>query len=108
MQNTAEVLKFPEARTRALDMPRVRAVDLSIDVIGDGRAIAVAKMRELADRLESGELGGASFEWRHGDALEDATGESVIRSRMVHVTVSTDTDTNIGTVQLTETKIVEG
>jgi hypothetical protein len=30
----------------------------------DMRAAAVAKFRELADKLESGELGGARVQWR--------------------------------------------
>jgi len=31
---------------------------------GDGRAVAVAKFRELARRIESGELDGARVQWR--------------------------------------------
>ena len=43
---------------------------------GNGRAIAVAKLRELADRLESGELDGVRCQWRdtHGVLVEDAAG----------------------------------
>lgn len=33
---------------------------------GDARAVAVAKFRELADRLERNELRGARVEWREG------------------------------------------
>lgn len=32
----------------------------------DPRAAAVAKYREVADRIESGQLHGARVEWRHG------------------------------------------
>ena len=31
---------------------------------GEGRAVAVAKFRELARRIESGELDGARVQWR--------------------------------------------
>ena len=33
---------------------------------GDPRAAAVAKFREMADKLESGELQGARVQWRDG------------------------------------------
>jgi hypothetical protein len=33
---------------------------------GEPLAVAVAKFRELADRLESGELAGARVQWRDG------------------------------------------
>ena len=103
----AEVLKFPEAKTRAANLPRVRAKDLSIDVEGVGRDMAVARLRALADALESGELDGASCEWRRGDVCEDSEGNVVVRSTMRSVTVTADTDWKVGTVQLIETKIVE-
>jgi hypothetical protein len=32
----------------------------------NARAVAVAKFRELADKLESGELEGARVQWREG------------------------------------------
>ena len=103
----AEVVKFPEAKTRAANLPRVRAKDLSIDVEGVGRDMAVAKLRQLADELESGALDGASCEWRRGDVCEDAAGNTVVRSTMRYVTVTADTDWKVGTVQFVETKIVE-
>ena len=56
---------------------------------GDERAIAVAKFRELADKLESGELDGARVQWLQG-ALNMET-----------VTITTDT------VQLLQFKIEE-
>lgn len=106
-QVLAEVVKFPEAKTRAADMPRVRAKDLNLDVEGNGRNLAVAKLRELADQIESGELDGASVEWRRGDVLQDAEDNMVVRSVMRHVTVTADTDYNVGTVQWVQTNIVE-
>lgn len=106
-EQLAEVVKFPEAKTRAANMPRVRAKDLLIDVEGCGRDMAVAKLRELADGLASGELDGTSFEWRRGDVCQDAADETVVRSTMRSVTVTADTDWQVGTVQFTETKIVE-
>jgi hypothetical protein len=33
---------------------------------GSLRELAIAKLRELADKLESGELNGARCEWREG------------------------------------------
>jgi hypothetical protein len=33
---------------------------------GSARAVAVAKFRELADKLERGELEGARIQWREG------------------------------------------
>jgi hypothetical protein len=35
-------------------------------LVGNPRAVAVAKFRELADKLESGELDGARVQWRDG------------------------------------------
>lgn len=49
-QNTAENL-----------LPIVEGTNI---ITGDPRAIAVAKFRELADRLEAGEIHGARCEWR--------------------------------------------
>jgi hypothetical protein len=49
-----------------------RSFDVHTRVRGDGRAIAVAKFRELADKLESGELDGARVQWldTHGFDVE--------------------------------------
>ena len=76
-------------------------------VRGDSRAIAVAKFRELADKLESGELDGARVQWRAPNADEKASGKP---TEMVVVTVTPRTDDEwfVGTVQLTTTKIEEG
>lgn len=46
---------------------RDRLADEKLILHGNARAIAVAKFRELADKLESGELVGARCQWRDGD-----------------------------------------
>lgn len=74
---------------------RVRAPDLYARVRGNGRAIAVAKLREYADKLESGELEGCRVEWR------DNYGED---TQMRTVTL----DRESRRVQFCETAIEEG
>lgn len=83
-----------------------RAPDAEGYVVGNSRAIAVAKFRELADRLESGELDGASCEWRHPSWLESEQGKP---SKMATVTLTPQTDAAYhgGTVQLLVTTIEE-
>lgn len=71
--------------------------DEKIVLSGDGRAIAVAKFRELADKLESGELDGARVQWRR---RSDAEAEAGNPSEMQTVTVHADGDYKVGTVQL--------
>ena len=44
--------------------PQLRTVPTEVGRASDMRAAAVAKFRELADKLESGELEGARVEWR--------------------------------------------
>lgn len=87
--NAAKVLDFEQAKERH------RAPDVHGRVVGDGRAIAVAKFRELADKLESGELDGASVEWR--DNYSEPT-------EMRHCTL----DRVSGRTQLNFLKIEEG
>lgn len=41
---------------------------------GDSRAMAIAKFRDIANRLEDGELDGASVEWRMAK-FDPKTGE---------------------------------
>jgi hypothetical protein len=82
-----------------------RLADEKIVLTGEGRAIAVAKFRELADKLESGELDGARVQWRRQSALELDAGDP---SELVTVTVSADADYQIGTVQLLTFTIEEG
>lgn len=67
-------------------------------VRGKGRAIAVAKLRELANLLESGELDGCRVQWRddHGADTE-----------MVTVTITHRTEECGGEVQMLTTKIEE-
>ncbi len=88
MENTAKVLRFPDAEARQ------RLPDSFGRVQGDGRAIAVAKFRELADKLESGELDGARVQWGTNPGLDTVT-------EMQTVTLSATE------VQLITTKIEE-
>jgi hypothetical protein len=76
------------------EVTRVLAPDAFARVQGNGRAIAVAKLREYADMLESGALDGCRVEWRddHGDD-----------TRMRTVTI----DRASGRVQFCETHIEE-
>ena len=82
-----------------------RKADEKIVLVGAGRAIAVAKFRELADRLESGELDGARVQWRRQSALESEAGNP---SEMQTVTVTADEFFRTGTVQLLTFTIEEG
>lgn len=79
--------------------------DEKIVLTGEGRAIAVAKFRELADKLESGELDGARVQWRRQSGAEMAAGNP---SEMQTVTVTADEDFQVGTVQLLTFAIEEG
>ena len=63
-------------------------------VRGNGRAIAVAKLRELADKLESGELDGCRCQWGTNPGVD-------VETEMQTVTLTSDT------VQLITTKIEE-
>lgn len=85
----------------------VRAHDEQNTVVGDSRAIAVAKFRELADKLESGELDGASCEWRSPSWLESEDGKPT-KMAVVTLTPQLDERFHTGTVQLTVTTIEEG
>jgi hypothetical protein len=84
-----------------------REPDAQNVVKGDSRAIAVAKFRELADKLERGEIDGASCEWRHNSWLEDEQGKP---SKLGFCTLTPQRDENWhgGTVQLTVVTIEEG
>lgn len=59
---------------------------------GDARALAVAKFRDLANKLESGELDGARVQWRNGspdmevvemDGHLDQPGERSVRLKQI-------------------------
>lgn len=82
-----------------------RLADEKIIVTGEGRAIAVAAFRELADRLESGELDGARVQWRRQSEEESLNGDP---SELTVVTVSADAAYQIGTVALRVFTIKEG
>ncbi len=85
------------------EVERTRAPDLTLHLKGNGRAIAVAKFRELADKLERGELDGARIQWRARHEEEVAQD---LPSEMVTVTVTPHT-AKVGTVQLLTHKIEE-
>jgi hypothetical protein len=73
---------------------------------GKGREIAVAKFRELADKLESGELDGARVQWldTHGECLEN---DGAQISGMEFVTRTAWREDGSGTVQLVSVTIEE-
>ena len=80
--------------------------ELKTRVKGKGRELAVAKFRELADKLESGEIDGARCQWldTHGELL-DSDGAQI--SGMEFVTRTAWTDDGSGKVQLTAVTIEE-
>lgn len=83
-----------------------RLPDETLQLQGDGRAIAVAKFRELADALERGELDGARVQWRarNLDEIERGTPSEM---QTVTVTPRDDDEWHNGTVQLLTFKIEE-
>ncbi len=88
------------------EVEKTRLPDMGLVLKGSGRAHAVAKLREMADKLESGELDGARVQWRERNAEEVANGAP---SEMVTVTITPRTGINweAGTVQLLTFKIFE-
>jgi hypothetical protein len=102
MQAVAEVLPIrPEADASYQLRPEVKT-----RVRGNSRAIAVAKFRELADKLESGELDGARVQWldTHGLLLDD---DGLPISGMEFVTRTAWTEDGSGRVQLDTVTIEE-
>lgn len=79
---------------------RVLEPEAFAEVRGQGRSIAVAKLREFADLLEAGELDGCRVEWRDDHGAE---------SKMVTVTITpkVDPEWRVGSVQMLTTKIEE-
>lgn len=55
------------AKKLAVVPTSVVLADEKLILHGDPREIAVAKFRELADKLETGELAGARCQWREGN-----------------------------------------
>jgi hypothetical protein len=92
----SQAVKIP---LRALpEMQRKLHPEAFSRVQGDGRKIAVAKLREFADMLESGELDGCRVQWRDDHGAE---------TEMVTVTITHATDEHGGMVQMLTTKIEE-
>lgn len=88
---------MPEAQLKVRALPeeaRRQNPELFTRVQGVGRDIAVAKLREFADKLESHELDGCRVQWGTNPGLDTET-------EMVTVTISPTT------VQLITTKIEE-
>ena len=100
--SAAENLRLVPVRQAPVEAPPVEGY-----VVGDSRAIAVAKFRELADKIESGELDGGSIQWRSPSFLESEEGKP---SKMAVVTLTPQVDEQFhtGTIQLTVTTIEEG
>jgi len=99
----AKVVPIRPAETAA---PYAQNPGLSSRIKGNGRAIAVAKFREIADKLERGELDGARCQWldTHGE-LREADGTQI--SGMEFVTRTAWTEDGSGTVQLVAVTIEE-
>lgn len=83
-----------------------RQPDQTLQLKGDGRAIAVAKFRELADMLERGELDGARVQWRARN-LDELERGAPSEMQTVTVTPRVDDDWHNGTVQLLTFQIEE-
>ncbi len=69
----------------------VPVVESSASVQGEPRAVFVAKMRELADKVEAGVLDGARCEWADG----------------LPAMVTVEVDLNNGRVHLERTRLVD-
>lgn len=79
------------ARAKSEPLPRLRIVpSVVVDVRGDPRTEAVRIFRDLADRIERGDLRGARVEWREGlghvEAVELDERAGEVRFRRVAVT----------------------
>lgn len=86
---------MPKAQLKVRALPeeqRRLSPEAFANVRGVGRDIAVAKLREFADKLESGELDGMRCQWGDNGGTE---------TEMVTVTLTADT------VQMLTTKIEE-
>lgn len=82
------------------EVERKRLPDMGLHLKGDGRAIAVAKFRELADKIESGVLDGARVQWRARHLQEMQEGKETTEMQTVTVTPCDHEAGLAGTVQL--------
>lgn len=82
------------------EVERTRLPDMGLHLKGNGRALAVAKFRELADKLESGELDGARVQWRAPHLGELQEGKTGTEMQTVTVTPPNHATDDAGTVQL--------
>ncbi len=89
------------------EVERTRLPDMGLLLEGDGRAIAVAKFRELADKIESGELDGARVQWRARHLGEIQEGKETTEMQTVTVTPPNQDTGHAGTVQLLTFTITE-
>ncbi len=98
---TAKVIQLPTPEPGYQQNP-----GLVTRVKGNGRELAVAKFRELADKLESGELDGARAQWldTHGECAED---DGTKISGLEFVTRTAWREDGAGTVQLVAVTIEE-
>ena len=85
-----------EASTNDHEVERTQLPPEQLHLRGKGRVIAIAKLREFADKLERHELDGVSLQWRERHEEEVQQGRP---SEMVTVTVTPHT-AEVGTVQL--------
>lgn len=87
------------------EVERDRLPDLQLFIKGNGRAIAVAKLREYADLLESGELDGCRIQWRarHPEEVQEGKPSEMQTVTVTHIAPGRP----VGTVQLLTTTIEE-
>lgn len=89
------------------EVERTRSPDMGLHLNGDGRKIAVAKLREFADKLESGELDGCRLQWRVRHLGEKAEGKETTEMQTVTVTPPNFDTGDPGAVQFRTYTITE-
>lgn len=89
------------------EVERTRLPDMGLLLKGDGRKIAAAKLREFADKLESGELDGCRLQWRARHLGELQEGKETTEMQTVTVTPPDPASDYAGDVQLLTYTITE-